>query len=145
MGLIFAVIVLTVVVGGISIWQWWVRFSMQMEESRLRQEELQREQNRKNINAPRLLVQVAASTITGWGPTHQVSVPPGEYVAFPTEFQHKLKVGPEKSICFMNVPQRTSSGQPIERDVHVRIADYSFLCGFPRISESENIRVISAN
>jgi hypothetical protein len=86
-------------------------------------------------NAPRVLVKLSTTNVvSGWAPCQFVTVPDGEYLAWPATFND------EAAVCFADVEQ-TWNGELMRRDVYVRIADYAFLQAFP--TDSEQLRLMS--
>lgn len=99
--------------------------------------------NETERNAPRILVKLSTgNTVGGWAPCQFVTIPDGEYIAWPTTYQFKFEDGEEESVCFTEVEQ-SWKGEFMRRDVYVRVADYPYLQNFPL--ESSQLQVLSAN
>ncbi len=90
----------------------------------------------------RVLVKLSeSSNVIGWAPCQRVRIPPGEYIAHTTKFQHESSLGFEYSVCFVDV-QQVWRGKSMKRNVCVRISDYPFLVGFPKVN-SRHLQVLS--
>jgi hypothetical protein len=145
MELLIALTVSAAVVGLYSAWQSFWKGHRQMQQSLVDHEAVMAARAKSDADgiSTRVLVRLEQSSqVAGWAPCQHVAVPAGEYIAYLAKFSHDARNGREDSICFVDVPQDWR-GERMKRDVFVRIADYPFLSGFPKVTDTPHIRVLS--